>query len=82
MTVSVSILQWFQMREWRRQKEERKKERKKNEKIKMTKMKMTFCVLPSRRLAVSRGLYMAGKAVSTPRPKANSNCIIYRRTEL
>jgi hypothetical protein len=59
MTVNVSILQWFQEREWRRQKEKR------NEKIKMTKMKMAFCALPSWRLAVSRGLYMPGKAVST-----------------
>ena len=46
----------------------------------MTKMKMAFCAVPSWRLAVSRGLYMPGKAVSTPVPKANSNCIIYRRT--
>jgi len=45
-------------------------------------MKMAFCALPSWRLAVSRGLYMPGKAVSTPVPKANSNCIIYRRTDL
>jgi len=64
-----------------KRKKERKKE-KKNEKIKMTKMKMAFCALPSWRLAVSRGLYMPGKAVSTPGPKANSNCIIYRRTNL
>jgi hypothetical protein len=77
MTVRVSILQWFQATEWRRQKEKGK-----NEKIKMTKMKMGFCALPLWRLAVSRGLYMPGKAVNTPGPTANSNCIIYRRKNL
>jgi hypothetical protein len=38
------------------------RERERKKKIKMTKMKMVFCALPSWRLAVSRGLYMPGKA--------------------
>jgi hypothetical protein len=66
----------------RMEKVKRRKEKKENEKIKMTKMKMAFCALPSWRLAVSRGLYMPGKAVSTPGRKANSSCIIYRRTNV